>query len=168
MPLQSRAERRQMSGGRKCRSRRSLLRCRGASAISPVVRLSAALTARREHKRAAQLTGRAVTRMVASSDTTKEMKLRLIMMSQCLRSGFPGDGVVKSASFEQDRLWCTYSLRRTRRSVLQQQQQLLPPCSASRAGQPKLDLGCKQPRAWWELREVWVLLLSATSRQSRG
>lgn len=43
--------------------------------------------------------------MVASSDTTKEMKLRLIMMSQCLRSGFPGEEGVMSASFlERDKL----------------------------------------------------------------
>jgi hypothetical protein len=104
MLLQLQAKRQQILGGRKCQSRRSLLQCHRASAISPVVRLLAALTARREHKRMAQLTGRAVIRIVALSNITKEIKLRLIMISQCLRSSFPSNRVVKSASFKQDRL----------------------------------------------------------------
>ena len=56
--------------------------------ISCVICVSAVLRVGRAQA-ARPLTGNAVTRMVASSETTKETRLRLIMASHCLRPGFP-------------------------------------------------------------------------------
>jgi len=55
--------------------------------ISCVICVSAVLRVGRAQA-ARPLTGNAVTRMVASSETTKETRLRLIMASHCLRPGF--------------------------------------------------------------------------------